>query len=94
MQGKRIRVESSRPRIEFSHQTKTVFVGGLEVYLYFTSLLLMIIVDKSVVFHVVKLGYNDDGHNKLTVITNVINFGPKGSLYYMFTVLPNSLMVL
>ena len=28
--GKRIRVELSRPRIEFSHQTKTVFVGGLE----------------------------------------------------------------
>jgi RNA recognition motif-containing protein len=24
------RVELSRPRIEFSHQTKTVFVGGLE----------------------------------------------------------------
>ena len=30
IQGKRIRVELSRPRIEFSHQTKTVFVGGLE----------------------------------------------------------------
>ncbi len=30
IQGKRIRVELSRPRIEFSHQTKTIFVGGLE----------------------------------------------------------------
>ena len=30
IQGKCIRVELSRPRIEFSHQTKTVFVGGLE----------------------------------------------------------------
>ena len=30
IQGKRIRVEMSRPRIEFSHQTKTIFVGGLE----------------------------------------------------------------
>ncbi|TRY61372.1 hypothetical protein TCAL_14068 [Tigriopus californicus] len=30
IQGQRIRVELSRPRIEFSHQTKTVFVGGLE----------------------------------------------------------------
>ena len=30
IQGKRIRVELSRPRIEFSHQTKTVCVGGLE----------------------------------------------------------------
>jgi len=30
IQGKRIRVDLSRPRIEFSHQTKTVFVGGLE----------------------------------------------------------------
>ena len=30
IQGKRIRVELSRPRIEFSHQTKTVFVGRQE----------------------------------------------------------------
>jgi len=30
IQGKRVRVDLSRPRIEFSHQTKTVFVGGLE----------------------------------------------------------------
>lgn len=29
-QGKRIKVDLSRPRIEFSHQTKTVYVGGLE----------------------------------------------------------------
>ncbi len=44
IQGKRIRVELSRPRIEFSHQTKTVFVGGLEdgiddneLYKYFSE---------------------------------------------------------
>ncbi len=44
IQGKRIRVELSRPRIEFSHQTKTVFVGGLEdgiddpeLYRYFSE---------------------------------------------------------
>ena len=30
LQGKRIKVDLSRPRIEFSHQTKTVYVGGLE----------------------------------------------------------------
>jgi RNA recognition motif-containing protein len=44
IQGKRIRVELSRPRIEFSHQTKTVFVGGMEdgiddpeLYKYFSE---------------------------------------------------------
>lgn len=44
IQGKRIRVELSRPRIEFSHQTKTIFVGGLEdgiddpeLYKYFSE---------------------------------------------------------
>jgi len=44
IQGKRIRVELSRPRIEFSHQTKTVFCGGLEdgiddpeLYKYFSE---------------------------------------------------------
>merc|ERR1712223_1251922 len=44
IQGKRIRVELSRPRIEFSHRTKTVFVGGLEdgiddpeLYKYFSE---------------------------------------------------------
>merc|ERR1719471_2727785 len=30
IKGKRIKVDLSRPRIEFSHQTKTVYVGGLE----------------------------------------------------------------
>lgn len=30
LQGKRMRVELSRPRIQFSHQTKTVYVGGLQ----------------------------------------------------------------
>ena len=30
IKGKRIRIDLTRPRIEFSHQTKTVYVGGLE----------------------------------------------------------------
>eukprot|EP00088_Acartia_fossae_P035031 TRINITY_DN3603_c0_g1_i1.p1 TRINITY_DN3603_c0_g1~~TRINITY_DN3603_c0_g1_i1.p1 ORF type:complete len:489 (-),score=158.45 TRINITY_DN3603_c0_g1_i1:291-1757(-) len=30
IKGKRIRIDMTRPRIEFSHQTKTVYVGGLE----------------------------------------------------------------
>jgi len=30
IKGKRIRIDMTRPRIEFSHQTKTIYVGGLE----------------------------------------------------------------
>lgn len=30
IKGKRIRIDLTRPRIEFSHQTKTIYVGGLE----------------------------------------------------------------